>query len=209
MVASGPSSPTAKQRSRARRARATAGSTRPGSMRLCGGRCRLGPDGPNGGEEGRDRAGPDATTVHLGFPGQEQHRCNDQRDRCKGGERHEDERSAAAASSAGRYGDDPSLGRPGGGERTRIEDTASEELLGRDAFGLGFGEVGGQVGRHLHGEWIGDTEAFPLPAALLDEITHEATSTLTGASTASTASRAARHSDTPSASASRPALEGR
>ena len=109
----------------------------------------------------------------------------------------------------GGAGDDPPLGCPGGSERTRIGGAASEELLGGDAFGLGFPEVGGQVCRHLLGERIGDTEAPPLPAALLDEITHETTSTLTGASTASTASRAARHSDTPIASASRPALEGR
>ena len=73
-----------------------------------------------------------------GLPGQEQQRCNDQDDRCKGGERHEDERSAAGISSAGRCGDDPSLGSPGGSERTRIKGTASEELLGGDAFGLGF-----------------------------------------------------------------------
>src|SRR5262249_56656384 len=106
-------------------------------------------------------------------------------------------------------GDDPSLRRPGSGERTRVEGTAPEELLGGDPVGLGVSEIGGEVCRHLVGEGIGNAEASPLPAALLDEIAHEATSILTGASTASTASRAARHSDTPIPSASRPALEGR
>src|SRR5262249_34982927 len=71
-------------------------------------------------------------------------------------------------------------GRPRGGERPRIEDTASEELLGGDAFGLGLREVGSQVSRHLLGKRVGHAQAPPLPAALLDEITHEVTSTLTG-----------------------------
>jgi hypothetical protein len=115
----------------------------------------------------------------------------------------------AGVPSAGRYRDDPPFGRPGGSERTRIKGAASEELLGGDAINLGVSEVGGEVCRHLLGERSGDTEALPFPEAPFDEITHEATSTLTGASTASTASRAARHSDTPSASASRPVLDGR
>ena len=64
-------------------------------------------------------------------------------------------------------------------------------------------------GLTIVGERIRDAETLPFPAALLDKITHTATSILTVASTASTASRAERHSDTPIASAIRPALDGR
>ena len=74
--------------------------------------------------------------------------------------------------------------RPGGGERPRIRGHASEVLRGGDAFGLGLFEVGGQVCRHLLGERIGDAKSPPLLATLLNEFTHEATSTLTEASTA-------------------------
>jgi hypothetical protein len=88
-----------------------------------------------------------------------------------GGERLKDRLSAAGVFSTGRCGDDPSLGSPGGSERTR---TTSKELLGGNAFGLGFCEVGGQVCRHLLGERIRYTESPPLQAALLDKITHEA-----------------------------------
>src|SRR5262249_40035484 len=100
-------------------------------------------------------------------------------------------------------------GRPGSSERRRIVDARSEELLGGDAVGLSCSEVGGEVFGHFLGDRIGDSEALPCNSALLDEISHDATSTLTGASTSSTASPAARHSDTPNARASRPALEGR
>src|SRR5262249_60669880 len=110
---------------------------------------------------------------------------------------------------AGLFGDDPSLRRPGGSEGRRIKRAAPEELLGGDPFGLGLAEVGGQLCRHLLGDRLGDAEAPPLATALLDEVIHVATSILTGASTASTASRAALHSDTPSASANLPLLEGR
>jgi hypothetical protein len=34
-------------------------------------------------------------------------------------------------------------------ERARIRRSAAKNVLGRSALGLGFGEVGGEIGRHL------------------------------------------------------------
>ena len=210
-VAGGPSSTTARRRSRARRSRATTGSTRPGSMRSCGrpaARRRSGTEAAGGSERLR-RCCSRRDDRQLGLPGQEQQCGNDHRDRCEAGERDQDERSAPGVFPAGRCGDDPALGRPGGGERTWVEALRPRSSSAETPSAAASARSDCQVCGHLVGERIGDTKATPLPAALLDELTHEATSTFTGASTASTASRAARHSDTPSASASRPALEGR
>lgn len=54
----------------------------------------------------------------------------------------------------------------------------------------------------------GDAKPFPFSAAFLAELAHRFTSAWTRLSTASTESRAARHSDTPAASARRPSREG-
>src|SRR6185437_4953757 len=123
------------------------------------------------------------------------------------GERDEHERFAVA-SPGGRRGDDVSLGRPRGGERPWVGGARSQILLGPHARGLGVPEVGGELDCYLLSDRVGNAEPAPLLPALLDELAHEATSTLTGASTASTASRTARHSSTPAPSATLPALDG-
>ncbi len=66
-----------------------------------------------------------------------------------------------------------------------------------------------QVRRHLVRDRVGHAQALPLATAFLDEIVHAAASVSTGPSTASTASRAARHSDTPAVSARRPSGDAR
>ena len=77
----------------------------------------------------------------------------------------------------------PPKGRAVGGRGTRhtsrrgpgrrkapwIERAVSEHVFGRASLGLGFLEISGEVGRHLVGDGIRDSEPPPLPAALIDE----------------------------------------
>ena len=115
-------------------------------------------------------------------------------------------RATAGCASARRRRrrDHAPLGGPGRGERRRVEGAGAEHLLRRGPVRLRLREVDLEVGRHLVGDRIGNAETLPLAAALLDERVHAATSASTGPSTASSASRAARHSATPAASARRP-----
>ena len=114
-----------------------------------------------------------------------------------------------AAGGAGRSGITPRAVAQERGKGRRVEDLDADDVLRRGAFRLRLGEVDLEVGRHLVRHRIRNAETLPLAAALLDERVHAATSASTGPSTASSASRAARHSATPVASARRPSGEGR
>ena len=89
------------------------------------------------------------------------------------------------------------FGRPGGRECARVGCAVTEHFFRRDSVRLGLLEIGLELGRHLVCDRIRDAESFPFTAALVDELGHVAASAWTRPSTASTASRVARHSETP------------
>src|SRR5262249_18194647 len=82
-------------------------------------------------------------------------------------------------------------------------------LGGRDAVGFRLGEVSLELSRHLFGQKVRDTEALPLPPALLDVRRHHATPASLVDNTESTSPRTSRQARTPSASARRPLGEAR
>ena len=91
----------------------------------------------------------------------------------------------------------PRADGPGGGEGRGVEVAVPQHLFGRHPLGRGLGQIGLEVGRHLVGEGLGDTESLPLLAAVVDELAHESTSAFASPRTASTASRVFSHSATP------------
>ena len=100
-----------------------------------------------------------------------------------------------------------SSGGPRRRESPRVECAVPEQVFRLTSLGLSLFEVGRQVCGHLVGDGIRDSEPPPLPAALIDELTHGITSALTTPSAPSTASRAACHSLTPASSARSPSGE--
>lgn len=102
-----------------------------------------------------------------------------------------------------------SLRCPGRREGARVRSAGPQHLLRSNAVGLRLPEVGREVSCHFLGDHIRHPQPPPLAAAFLDEHAHGFTSASTASKTASTASRAARHSLTPMASSRRPSGEAR